>query len=142
MHFPTIWRSKFTDLVNSKKKKSIFGKKIAVDKSAWIIACLLIYEMLYTIWYHLCNLKNVKNTQEGVLVLVKLQALACKLTKSNTHSWVFSTFLMLCKWHQITLRISYTDIISTQWKKSCSKLTMSRFVWSCSQLTLTVSKLS
>ena len=26
------------------------------------------------IWYHLYNLKNVKNTHEGVLVLVKLQA--------------------------------------------------------------------
>ena len=26
------------------------------------------------IWYHLYNLKNVKNTHEGVLLLVKLQA--------------------------------------------------------------------
>ena len=28
------------------------------------------------IWYYLCNLKNVKNTHGGVLILVKLQAQA------------------------------------------------------------------
>ena len=33
------------------------------------------------IWYHLYNLKNVKNSHGRVLLLVKLQALA---TKSNT----------------------------------------------------------
>ena len=32
------------------------------------------YVMLYAIWYHLYNLKNVKNTHGGVLLLVKLQA--------------------------------------------------------------------
>ena len=30
--------------------------------------------MLCAMWYHLCNLKNVKNTHGGVLLLVKLQA--------------------------------------------------------------------
>ena len=30
--------------------------------------------MRYAIWYHLYNLKNVKNTHGGVLNLVKLQA--------------------------------------------------------------------
>ena len=30
--------------------------------------------MRYAIWYHLYNLKNVKNTHGGVLILVKLQA--------------------------------------------------------------------
>ena len=29
------------------------------------------YEMLCTIWYYFYNLKNVKNTHEGVLLLVK-----------------------------------------------------------------------
>ena len=33
------------------------------------------------IWYHFYNLKNVKNTHEGVLILVKLQAEACNFTK-------------------------------------------------------------
>ena len=40
------------------------------------------------IWYHLYNLKNVKNAHKGVLLLVKLQA-----TKSNISPSVFSRFL-------------------------------------------------
>ena len=35
--------------------------------------------MLCAIWYHLCNLKNVKKTHGGVLCLVKLQAPALKV---------------------------------------------------------------
>ena len=34
MHFPAIWRPKFTDLANHKKAQSL--EKMAVDKSAWI----------------------------------------------------------------------------------------------------------
>ena len=41
MHFPTIWRSKFTDIVSSKKKSIL-----AVDKSAWIKACIYIYILI------------------------------------------------------------------------------------------------
>ena len=50
------------------------------------------------IWYHLYNLKNIKNTHGGVLILVKLQA------KINTPSWVFFTFFKLYKWYQIAQR--------------------------------------
>ena len=57
--------------------------------------------MLCTIWYHLYNLKNVKNTHGGVLLLVKLQAKSLSFTKSNTPPWVFFTFFELCKWYQI-----------------------------------------
>ena len=42
-------------------------------------------------WYHLHNLKNVKNNHGGVLLLVKLQASACKLRK----------------WYQIAQRMAY-----------------------------------
>ena len=35
---------------------------------------LCLYVMLCTIWYHLYNLKSVKNTHRGELLLVKLQA--------------------------------------------------------------------
>ena len=50
--------------------------------------------MLYAIWYHLHNLKNMKNTYEGVLLLVKLQASACYFTKSKTPALeCFSRFL-------------------------------------------------
>ena len=31
--------------------------------------------MLYAIWYHLHNLKNVENTHGGVLLLVKLHSM-------------------------------------------------------------------
>ena len=50
--------------------------------------------MRCAIWYILYNLKNVKNTYGGMLLLVKLQA------KSNTPQWLFFTFLKLCKWYQ------------------------------------------
>ena len=39
--------------------------------------------------------KNVKNTHEGVLILVKLQASACNFTKINTPPLVFFTFFKL-----------------------------------------------
>ena len=45
------------------------------------------------IWYHLKKKKKVKNTHGRVLLLVKLQAEACILTKSNSPPWVFSCFL-------------------------------------------------
>ena len=36
------------------------------------------YVMFFAIWYHLYDLKNVKNTHEGVLLL-KLQAFSLQL---------------------------------------------------------------
>ena len=47
--------------------------------------------MRCAISYHLYNLKNVKSTHGGVLLLVKLQAFA--ISKSNTPLWMFSRFL-------------------------------------------------
>ena len=55
------------------------------------------YVMRSAVWNHLYNLKNVKTTHGGVLILVKLQAKA----------WVFFTFLKLCKWYQIAQRTAY-----------------------------------
>ena len=49
-----------------------------------------------TIWYHLNNFKNVKNTHGRVLLLVKLLAKACKFTKSITPPWMFFTFFLNC----------------------------------------------
>ena len=45
-------------------------------------------------------LKNVKNTHEGVILLVKLQALAI-----NIPLWVFFTFFKFYKLKQIAQRI-------------------------------------
>ena len=45
--------------------------------------------MRCAIWCYLYNLKNVKNTHGGVLMLVKFQASAYNFTKINTPPWVF-----------------------------------------------------
>ena len=80
--------------------------------------------MRCTICYHLDNLKNVKNTHRGVLILVKLQALACNFTKINTPPCVFFTFFKLCKWFQIAQRITYalktSSLKKSIWEKSLS----------------------
>ena len=51
------------------------------------------YEVICAIWYQLHNLKNLKNTNEGVSLLVKWQASACNFTEINTPPWVFFSFL-------------------------------------------------
>ena len=71
-----------------------------VLQSIFVVRC--------AIWYHFYNLKNVKNTHGGVLILVKLQASACNFTKINTPPWVFFTFLKLYKRYQIAQRITFT----------------------------------
>ena len=48
-------------------------------------------------WSHLSNLKNVKNTHGGVLLLVKLLASACNFTESNTPPCVLLSLFELCK---------------------------------------------
>ena len=63
--------------------------------------------MRCAIWYHLYNLKNLKNTHGRVLILVKLQAKACNFTKINALPWVLFTFFNLCKWYQIKQRMTY-----------------------------------
>ena len=48
MHFPGIWRSKFTDLAkkkNSKKTQSLRKKKTVWKQSAWIKVCLSVVEL-------------------------------------------------------------------------------------------------
>ena len=71
--------------------------------------------VLCRIWYHLYNLKNVKNTHGDVLVFVNLQA--CKLVKhTQTIYWqqptncfsVFGHFIQ-CRWYnKRILRKSYS----------------------------------
>ena len=62
---------------------------------------LKVYQIICAIWYHLYNLKNIKNTHGGVLLLVKLQAEACNVTESKTRPWVFFKISKLYKWYQI-----------------------------------------
>ena len=68
--------------------------------------------MRCTIWYHLYNLENVKNTHGGVLILVKLNVEACNFTKINTPPWVFFTFLKLHEWYQIAQNNTYVSAYS------------------------------
>ena len=68
------------------------------NRAGWLLLsyrlCISIwFETLRTIWYHFYNLKNLKNTNGGVVLLVKLQAKLCSFSKSNTPPWVFSSFL-------------------------------------------------
>ena len=65
------------------------------------------YVMRCTIWYHWYNLKNVKNTYGGVLILVKLQSSSLQFCKINSPPWVFFTFFKLYKWYQIVQRTTY-----------------------------------
>ena len=53
--------------------------------------------MLCAIWEHLNNLKNVKNTQGGVLLLVK----PATLLKVTLLRVFFFTFFKFFKWSQI-----------------------------------------
>ena len=58
------------------------------------------FVMCWAIWYYLYNLKNVKNTHGGVLILENF-------TKIDTPPWVFFTFFKLYKYYQIAQRISF-----------------------------------
>ena len=69
-------------------------KKQIRNKLRSLFKCFL-FVMRCAIWYYLYNLKNVKNTHGGVLILVKLQAPACNFTKINTPQQVFFTFFKL-----------------------------------------------
>ena len=76
--------------------------------------------MRCTIWYHLYNLKNVKNSHGGMLILVMLQASACNFTKTNTPPWMFFTFLKLRKCYQIAQRIA--DTFSRTYNKKMQRI--------------------
>ena len=67
------------------------------------------YKMFCAIWWHLCNLKNMKSTHGGMLLLRNLlaEAEAWNLTNSNTTPWVFFTFFKLYKWYRIMQSIIY-----------------------------------
>ena len=53
------------------------------------------------------SIAHSENTHGEGLLLVKLKALACNFTKSNTLPWLFFMFLKLHKWYQLAQRISY-----------------------------------
>ena len=96
-------------------KKRIIGQSIFSLTFLQYLKCFCIVNCKHTlslsylnmifcaIWYHLYNLKNVKNTHGGVK---KTNAEACNVTKSNTPPWVFFTLFKLYKWYQFAQRIT------------------------------------
>ena len=67
--------------------------------------------MLCTIWYHLYNFKNVKNTHGGVLLLVKLQALAAthQLLEDNFQAKKASSLQKSMQYHATKVRRMFTS---------------------------------
>ena len=72
-----FWNEGFSQ--NFRKSQVNIFVGVLLSPYNWIMPPILswkcsskIYEMLCAIWYHLRNLKNVKNTHGGVLFLVKL----------------------------------------------------------------------
>ena len=55
----------------------------------------------------------MQNTHGRVLILVKLQALACNFTKIDTLPWVFFTFFKLYKCYQIAQRITFNIFLTS-----------------------------
>ena len=69
-HLVSIWRI------------SVWGQDWSYKKKTYVT-----YVVRYAIWYHLYNLKNVKNTHGGVLILCFSRFLICKNgTKSRNAS--------------------------------------------------------
>ena len=54
--------------------ENIYGELFSkiLDQNVEVFGCLFV--MRCAIWYYSYNLKNVKNTHGGVLILIKLQA--------------------------------------------------------------------
>ena len=87
------------------RHQEIFQKKL-IDGIIGLLTWLII-AVLCAIWYHVHNLRNVKNPHGGVLLIVKLQASACNFIKSNTPPWVFFTVFKLYEWYQIAKRTTF-----------------------------------
>ena len=98
------------------------------------------------IWYHLYNLKNVKNTHGGVLLLVKLQAKTWNFTRSIIPPWLFFIDFKFYKWCQIaqkgtalnkyrvfTLAFVLQNIITTL-KLRLASIIDSRILWKSRRL--------
>ena len=96
------------------KQFTVLGKLIKTSK---IDAVSNLYEMFCAIRYHLYNFKNVKNTYEELLLLVKLRTIKCVrkiFRKTNISNPLIRTRKILCthlidgpKWYKITQSITY-----------------------------------
>ena len=94
--------------------KITFGKTFFLTLQHFSVHSFLYHELwfanisllLCAIWYHMHNLKNVKNNDGGVLLLVKLQTELSTLLKVALLHRYFSRFLKLYKWYQIVQSVT------------------------------------
>ena len=70
----------------------LIAMEIIALQQEFRLTILIIIVVRCAISYHFYNLKSVKNTHGGVLLL---QDPACNFTKSNTPLWVFFMFFKL-----------------------------------------------
>ena len=74
-----------------------------------------IYVLFCAIWYHLYDLKKMKNTNKGVL----LSAEACNFTKSKTTPWVhFTLFKIMQMVLNSSKRHIHTPLFSRKWDEN------------------------
>ena len=81
-----------------------------IERRSWSLS-LWKYVMRCTIWYHLHNLKNVKSTQGGMLLLVKLQAKWYQIGQNITNiicEYLQGTLLKRQFTHTFLLHINYS----------------------------------
>ena len=81
-----------------------------IQKSPLVMNACWRFVVLCAIWYHLYNLKNVKNIQGGALILVQLQDQPATLLKLALLRGCFSRF-KLNKWYQIAQRITFLSLL-------------------------------
>ena len=104
------WRKEDTILINiSRHLSTIPSPKISYKEEKGFILGVMVswnwqYVMCCAIWYHLYNLKNVKNIHKGV----QLQPAIALIPP-----WVFFPFFNLYKWYQIAQSIT----CNAGWKK-------------------------
>ena len=90
----------------------MFICQLYLTVKSYVMLCYLVCQRLCAIWYHLYNLKNVKNTHGGVLLLVNVWAKSFNF--NNTPPCVFLTFFILYKWYQITENLPYSLVIQVE----------------------------
>ena len=78
--------------------------------------------MLSSIWCHLHNVKNMKNTHTGVLLLAKLRAEACNRSKWRKASHILS--LVACNTNHIGDSVQNPELLLFEMLASFSGVTL------------------
>ena len=116
-----------TEVSSTKQIKHLSDLQIVPKNTLSIEYCSMkICDILHDWCHHLRNSKNVKNTDGGMSLLVKLQG--------NIPPWVFFTFLKLYKWYQIAQCITISMRISSKNTALKMKFSIKDFFSACDQI--------